>query len=114
MSSPEVFALDTERLDVLGRDWLELAARVEGSSYFQTPDWVLAWWETLARQPPTRIATWRGGAGGARAGGRGRGGSARAGRSAAPGSACTGGCPCRFASGRMRAAVRARPTTVAG
>jgi CelD/BcsL family acetyltransferase involved in cellulose biosynthesis len=63
MSSPEVFALDTERLDALGRDWLELAARVEGSSYFQTPDWVLAWWETLARQPPTRIATWRDGAG---------------------------------------------------
>jgi CelD/BcsL family acetyltransferase involved in cellulose biosynthesis len=47
------------RLEGLDRDWLELAGRVEGTSYFQTPDWVLAWWETIAGRPPTRIATWR-------------------------------------------------------
>ena len=49
----------TEGLEGLDRDWLELAARVAGTSYFQTPDWVLSWWETIAGRPPTRIATWR-------------------------------------------------------
>jgi CelD/BcsL family acetyltransferase involved in cellulose biosynthesis len=57
---PEVVDLDgSARLEGLDRDWLELAGRVEGTSYFQTPDWVLAWWETIAGRPPTRIATWR-------------------------------------------------------
>jgi CelD/BcsL family acetyltransferase involved in cellulose biosynthesis len=46
-------------LGALERDWLELAERHEGSSYFQTPDWVLAWWETLAARPRTRVAAWR-------------------------------------------------------
>jgi CelD/BcsL family acetyltransferase involved in cellulose biosynthesis len=60
MSSPEVFELnDLTRLAGLRRDWLELADRLEGTSYFQTPDWVLAWWETLAQRPPTRVAAWR-------------------------------------------------------
>ncbi len=45
--------------EALDRDWLELAGRLEGTSYFQTPDWVLAWWETIAGRPPTRLATWR-------------------------------------------------------
>lgn len=49
----------TEGLEGLDRDWLELAVRVPGTSYFQTPDWVLSWWETIAGRPPTRIATWR-------------------------------------------------------
>jgi len=43
-------------------EWRDLAARVEGSSYFQTPDWVLSWWEDRAR-PPTAIGLWRDGAG---------------------------------------------------
>ena len=47
----------------LTRDWHELALRLDGSSYFQSPDWVLAWWETVARRPPTRIAAWRAPAG---------------------------------------------------
>jgi CelD/BcsL family acetyltransferase involved in cellulose biosynthesis len=45
------------------REWRDLAARQEGSSYFQTPDWVLAWWETLAGRPRSRVATWRSSAG---------------------------------------------------
>ena len=60
MSSPDVVALDgPASLGSLDRDWLELAARHEGSSYFQTPDWVLAWWETIAARPRTRVAAWR-------------------------------------------------------
>jgi CelD/BcsL family acetyltransferase involved in cellulose biosynthesis len=54
---PEVVELG--RLD-FERDWLELAQRHAGSSYFQTPDWVLSWWETIAGRPPTRVAAWRG------------------------------------------------------
>jgi CelD/BcsL family acetyltransferase involved in cellulose biosynthesis len=62
---PEVVDLDgSARLEGLDRDWLELAGRVEGTSYFQTPDWVLAWWDTIAGRPPTRIATWRAPSGG--------------------------------------------------
>jgi len=43
-------------------EWRELAARIEGSSYFQTPDWVLTWWEDAGR-PPAEIAFWRSTAG---------------------------------------------------
>ena len=46
-------------LSALGHDWLELAARCDGSSYFQTADWVLSWWETIGGRPRTRIGTWR-------------------------------------------------------
>jgi CelD/BcsL family acetyltransferase involved in cellulose biosynthesis len=41
------------------RDWLALAERCQDSSYFQTPDWVLSWWETIAGRPSTRVAAWR-------------------------------------------------------
>jgi CelD/BcsL family acetyltransferase involved in cellulose biosynthesis len=46
-------------LDELRREWLGLASEVPDSSYFQTPDWVLSWWETLAGEPLTLVATWR-------------------------------------------------------
>ena len=60
MSGPEVVDLkDLASLEALGRDWLELTARHEGSSYFQTPDWVLGWWETIAARPATQVAAWR-------------------------------------------------------
>jgi CelD/BcsL family acetyltransferase involved in cellulose biosynthesis len=60
MSSPEVVDLEGRAsLGALERDWLALAARHEGSSYFQTPDWVMAWWEALAGRPRTRVAAWR-------------------------------------------------------
>ena len=64
MASVEVLDLeDPADLAALRPDWLELAARYEGSSYFQTPDWVLAWWETIGGRPPTRVAAWRSGSG---------------------------------------------------
>ncbi|MGH8924757.1 MAG: GNAT family N-acetyltransferase [Acidimicrobiia bacterium] len=47
----------------LEEEWLELAGRDPHSSYFQTPDWVLSWWEALAGRPPTRVAIWRDGGG---------------------------------------------------
>lgn len=57
---PEVVDLaDPARLGGLVDEWRALAARTPGSSYFQTPDWVLGWWETSAGRPPTRLATWR-------------------------------------------------------
>jgi CelD/BcsL family acetyltransferase involved in cellulose biosynthesis len=60
MSSPEVIDLEgLASIEPLRREWLELAARHEDSSYFQTPDWVLAWWETIAARPRTRVAAWR-------------------------------------------------------
>jgi CelD/BcsL family acetyltransferase involved in cellulose biosynthesis len=59
-SSRALVALDAPaRLGDLPREWLELAGRLDDTSYFQTPDWVLSWWETIARGPPTRAATWR-------------------------------------------------------
>ena len=43
-------------------EWRDLAARIDGSSYFQTPDWVLTWWEDAGR-PPAEMAFWRSPAG---------------------------------------------------
>jgi CelD/BcsL family acetyltransferase involved in cellulose biosynthesis len=44
-------------------EWRALAARLEHASYFQTPDWVLGWWETIGRRPATHLAAWRDGSG---------------------------------------------------
>ncbi len=61
MTSPALVELDAPAaLGDLRGDWLGLAARLDETSYFQTPDWVLSWWETLAHRPPTRAVTWRG------------------------------------------------------
>lgn len=54
----------TADLGSLGAEWLDLAATFDNTSYFQTPDWVLAWWETIGGQPFTRVATWRDDSGG--------------------------------------------------
>jgi hypothetical protein len=43
----------------LREEWNRLAAECDGSSYFQTADWVGSWWETVAGQPATRVACWR-------------------------------------------------------
>ena len=60
MSSPEVVTLeDPAALDALTRDWRDLALRLGESSFFQSPDWVLGWWQTIAQRPPTRLAAWR-------------------------------------------------------
>jgi CelD/BcsL family acetyltransferase involved in cellulose biosynthesis len=64
VTAPEVVALeDPAALGTLAADWDDFARRREHSSYFQTADWVLAWWDTVAGRPPTRIAAWRGSAG---------------------------------------------------
>jgi CelD/BcsL family acetyltransferase involved in cellulose biosynthesis len=64
MSSPEVVEFhEPSTIGNLAREWQALAARLEGTSYFQTPDWVLSWWETVAARPPTRAAAWRGASG---------------------------------------------------
>jgi CelD/BcsL family acetyltransferase involved in cellulose biosynthesis len=60
ISSPEVVEFDEpSRLGNLARDWLGLATRLDDTSYFQTPDWILSWWATIAERPPTRAAAWR-------------------------------------------------------
>jgi CelD/BcsL family acetyltransferase involved in cellulose biosynthesis len=60
ISSPEVVEFDeVSKLGNLARDWLALAARLDDTSYFQTPDWILSWWETIAARPRTRAAAWR-------------------------------------------------------
>jgi CelD/BcsL family acetyltransferase involved in cellulose biosynthesis len=50
---------DPATLYALRSDWDDLALRLAASSYFQSADWVLGWWETIARRPPTRLAAWR-------------------------------------------------------
>ena len=40
-------------------EWLTFALRLDRSSYFQSPDWAIAWWETLAGEPETKIGIWR-------------------------------------------------------
>jgi len=49
-----------EELEDLVDGWRRLAAGVEGSSYFLSPDWVLGWWETLGAGTPGEVAVWRG------------------------------------------------------
>ena len=47
--------------DSLGRSedgWRALAAAAPGSSYFATPDWVLASWESMRTPREAEIATW--------------------------------------------------------
>jgi CelD/BcsL family acetyltransferase involved in cellulose biosynthesis len=57
---PELVRLgDPARIGILTRDWLDLASRMDETSYFQTPDWIFSWWETIAARPRTDVATWR-------------------------------------------------------
>lgn len=59
MREHEVIQLtDAATAAPIENEWRDLASRIEGSSYFQTPDWVLAWWEDAGR-PPAEIALWR-------------------------------------------------------
>lgn len=43
----EMLASDAVRLSA----WRRLAAEVPGASYFQTPDWVVSWWDTIGGRP---------------------------------------------------------------
>ncbi|HXE81572.1 MAG TPA: GNAT family N-acetyltransferase [Vicinamibacterales bacterium] len=51
-------------LGTLRDEWLQLAEDLPAASYFQTPDWVLAWWRTIGGEPRTAVAVWRNDAGG--------------------------------------------------
>lgn len=60
MSAPEIVDFrDTEALAAIIPEWHRLAWEAAGSSYFQSPEWALAWWEHLADRPETRLAVWR-------------------------------------------------------
>jgi CelD/BcsL family acetyltransferase involved in cellulose biosynthesis len=60
VAPPEVRSLaDFADLAALRAEWNECAARVPGTSYFQTGDWVVAWWLTVAGRTPTKVACWR-------------------------------------------------------
>jgi len=55
----EIVLRDGERqLGDVVAEWRDLAARIDGSSYFETPDWVLGWWEERGR-PRTVVGLWR-------------------------------------------------------
>jgi CelD/BcsL family acetyltransferase involved in cellulose biosynthesis len=57
---PEIFELSGVRnTAALVAEWNALAARTDATSYFQTGDWVMSWWETIAMRPPTCLARWR-------------------------------------------------------
>ncbi|MEA2590150.1 MAG: hypothetical protein QOH66_3077 [Actinomycetota bacterium] len=56
---PELIpAVEAAKLPWLVEAWRSLAASIPSSSYFQTPDWALTWWEVQGR-PPADIAVWR-------------------------------------------------------
>jgi CelD/BcsL family acetyltransferase involved in cellulose biosynthesis len=61
---PTEIATHPGELAGLVGEWRRLAAATPGTSYFLSPDWVLAWWETLGRGLPAEVAIWRDGAGG--------------------------------------------------
>jgi len=64
LGGPEIIRLDDlSHLSDISDEWLRLMAGIPGTSYFQTPDWVLAWWETIGGMPPTELALWRGSSG---------------------------------------------------
>jgi len=59
--SPETIRLDDlSQLGDVSDEWVRLMARIPETSYFQTPDWVLGWWETIGGKPPTDLVLWRG------------------------------------------------------
>ena len=57
-SRVEVVALGANLPSDLVERWHTLARTLDGTSYFQTPDWILAWWDTVAERPPTSFACW--------------------------------------------------------
>ena len=58
--TPETIRVEElSQLSGIRDEWVGLMARIPQSSYFQTPDWVLAWWETIGGMPPTELVLWR-------------------------------------------------------
>ena len=61
MTEPTIVALDDRpSIESVEREWRALAWNTPGTSYFQSPEWVMAWWEHLAGRPETKLAMWRG------------------------------------------------------
>ena len=57
MTGPEIHH-SAESLTRSEAGWRTLASATPGSSYFTTPDWVLASWETMPSRASAEIATW--------------------------------------------------------
>src|SRR5438445_13506000 len=58
--TPETIRVEElSQLSGIRDEWVGLMARIPQSSYFQTPDWVLAWWETIGGMRPTELVLWR-------------------------------------------------------
>lgn len=58
---PEVFDIrEVSSSERFQADWRQLLAGTPGTSYFQTPDWILSWWKAFGDHERTRIAVWRG------------------------------------------------------
>src|SRR2546422_9734065 len=61
---PETIRLDDlSQLSDIRDEWVRLMAQIPATSYFQTPAWALAWWETIGGMPPTELVLWRGSSG---------------------------------------------------
>ena len=64
MSAPDIVVISTaDDFAALRTEWNDFAWSTPGSSFFQSADWVSAWWEVLAGQPETVVALWRNGDG---------------------------------------------------
>lgn len=60
MTAPEVVEIGSvEDFHATASDWGDVAWSTPGSSYFQSPEWAMAWWSALAGEPETRVAMWR-------------------------------------------------------
>ena len=55
---PQIVDLGSHPSPELTDRWRTLALELDGTSYFQTPDWILGWWRTIAERPPTSLALW--------------------------------------------------------
>ncbi len=60
MDGPVVLTSPEEAAGVI-RPWRRLVESTPGSSYFMSPDWVLAWWELLAGRHDVELAVWQDG-----------------------------------------------------
>ena len=67
MPEPPEVITDQHGLAGIEPAWRRLAARQSESSYFISPDWILAWHETFADGAPVEVAVWRGADGSAEA-----------------------------------------------
>ncbi len=60
---PEIVDIESCGSRAVVDRWRALAFDLQGTSYFQTPDWILSWWRTIADRPTTSLALWSNAAG---------------------------------------------------